>query len=492
MQQSKERRELSRSSARGGVITMAATAVKVAVQLLSTVVLARLLTPDDYGVLGMVTSFTVFASLFKDLGLSSAAIQVKDLTRAQQTNLFWINTGFALLLTVVVAAAAPALAAFYGRAELTGMTLILSTTFLLTGLSAQHNVMLVRAMRFGPQAIANIAGALFNFGTAMTLALTGWGVWALAWGLVAGAVTRTGLIWYLSPFMPGRWQRHAGTRKLLGFGANVTVFNFANYFSRNLDSILIGKFVSSEALGYYSRANQLLMFPISNLRAPIEAVCYPALSKLQDDRKAWEEYYLNVVRLLACLSMPIAAWLIVTADSFVPLVLGAQWNGSVPLIRILSIVCFIQPSASLMGTALLSQGRSRAFLVQGLAVSLVVSAGFGLGTVWGATGVAWSYVVTSYLVLVPTLINTYRGTSLKVGDFFRSVAFPALVSAGVAGCLALLKQDQELGTSPVDFALLSFAFLAGIALCLFLFPQGRELVRQGRQLTRSLYSSKRK
>lgn len=419
---------VKKRSLRGGGITLVSQAATVALQLVSTVVLARMLTPDDYGVLGMVLSFVALAALFKDLGLSSAAIQKADLTVAQQSNLFWINTLFGLLLTLVFAASAPLVAWFYQRPELLGMTWALSLTFVLGGLSAQHNAMMVRHMQFGRQAIVNIAGVAVTFAVSVGLAYLGYGFWALGWGHVSGAAARTLLIWAFSPFLPGGWKRGVGTMGMIRFGANVTGFNFVNYFSRNLDNILIGKFVGADALGVYGRAYHLMLFPIQNLRGPIDAVTYPALCRLQDQPDEWRKYHMQTLRVLAFLTMPLVAWMYLVSEPLILWLLGENWAEVVPLFQILAIVAFIQPTASMVGSVLLSVGRSTSYFRLGMANAMVYSAGFAVGLNWGPQGVAWSFAVTTYLVLVPSLLFTYSGTKLRLQDFFSATAFPAVGS----------------------------------------------------------------
>jgi PST family polysaccharide transporter len=147
--------------------------------------------------------------------------------------------------------------------------------------------MMVRSMLFGRMGLVNVLSIAVTFAVSVTLARLGFSFWSLAWGHVAGAAARTALTWWFSPFLPGLWKNGVGTRSLVNFGVNVTGFNIINYFSRNLDNILIGKFAGADALGIYGRAYQLMLFPIQNLRGPIDAVTYPALCRLQDRPEDW-------------------------------------------------------------------------------------------------------------------------------------------------------------------------------------------------------------
>ncbi|HIG23041.1 lipopolysaccharide biosynthesis protein [Henriciella sp.] len=422
--------KLKKSSVRGGAITLVSQAASVILQLASTIILARMLTPDDYGVMGMVLSFVALAALFKDLGLSSAAIQKESLTFAQQSNLLWVNALFGLALTLLFAAAAPLVAWFFGRPELLGMTWVLSITFFLTGISAQHNAMMVRKLHFGRQAIVNVASISTTFVTSFLLAGLGYGYWALGWGYVAGAIARTGLTWTLSPFHPSGWKRGVGTMEMIRFGANVTGFNFANYFSRNLDNVLIGKFFGADALGVYGRAYQLMLFPVQNLLGPMNAVTYPALSRLQQNEQKWKSYHLKSIKVLASMTMPFAAWAYLIATPLVLIALGSQWREVATIFQILALVAFIQPCLSALGMVLLSRGKSRIYFRLGVFNAAIYSIGFLLGSLWGVHGVAYSFVITTYLILFPSLKVAYWGTEVRVLNFFEATAFPALASVG--------------------------------------------------------------
>lgn len=476
---------LKKRSLRGGAITLVSQATTVVLQLVSTVVLARMLTPDDYGVMGMVLSFVALAALFKDLGLSSAAIQKANLTVEQQSNLFWINALFGLGLTLVFAAAAPLVAWFYDRPELLGLTWVLSLTFVLGGLSAQHNAMLVRHMQFGRQAIVNIFGIAVTFAVSVALAYLGYGFWALGWGHVAGAAARTLLIWAFSPFVPGGWKRGVGTMDMIRFGANVTGFNFVNYFSRNLDNILIGKFVGADALGVYGRAYQLMLFPVQNLRAPIDAVTYPALCRLQDSPEEWRRYHMQTLRVLSFLTMPLVAWMFLVSEPLILLLLGEKWAGVIPIFQILAIVAFIQPCASMVGSVMLSVGKSRRYFMQGTAVAVVMSVAFAIGVNWGAEGVAWAYVVAMYLVLVPMLLTAYHETAMTPSDFFKSLSLPAMISLTALLAATVVRQLATVSTPFVEIVLVTVVFVISALGPLLLLPSGRTLLADILKMYRS-------
>lgn len=430
--------ELKRKSARGGATTLASQGMSVVVQLASTVILARLLSPEDYGIMAMVLAITAFAELFRDMGLSAAAVQKKSLSRAQQSNLFWLNVSMGMLLTIAVASSSPLVAAFYKKPELVVVTLVLSSKFLISSLGTQAGAMLVRQMQFGRKAFATISGSVVTLAVAVTMAIQGYSYWSLVWGNVIGGVCTTLLLFILSPFRPSLPSRGSGVREMVKFGANVTAFNFVNYFHRNLDNILIGRVWGTEILGLYSRAYGLLLLPINSIRAPINAVAFSALSKLQGDPDAFRNYYLRTTSLLALLSMPLTSFLFVCSRPVIELALGSAWLGVTPIFSVLAIASFIQPASGFAGSLLLSLGRGRRFLACGAFNAGFFAVAFLIGVQWGAIGVAISYAAANYFILYPSLRWSFLETPVTFEGFLRACSFPALLSISAAALCKLI------------------------------------------------------
>lgn len=454
--------DLKRKSIRGGTVTIVSQAVTIAIQLTSTVILARLLSPDDYGVMAMVFAVTGFAGLFRDLGLSSAAIQKKDLTDAQQSNLFWLNVAMGSILTLLVAAGSPLVAWFYGKPELTHVTAALSASFLIGSFGTQHGARLVREMQFTRQAAANIGGALVGLAVSVTLALRGYSYWSLVLGNLAGGLITTLLLFAVSPFRPGLPSKNSGVRDMLKFGANVTAFDFVNYFHRNLDNILIGRFWGAIQLGYYSRAYSLLMMPISAIRGPINAVGFPALCRLQSQPVEYCKFGRNITSIIAFLSMPIAGFLGVSSKPLIEVVLGSGWGQSSIIFTSLAIVAFLQPVSSIRGQVMLSCGNVERYLKWGCANAFFISVSFLIGVRWGAHGVAISYAISNSIILLPSVWYAFSGTPMQMKDFLYPITRPLVVS--LASVIALIAFDLIPGNKINDASLESL-LLRGLVYC---------------------------
>ena len=427
--------DLKSKSVRGGMVTLVSQGVSAVIQLASTVILAHLLSPKDFGIIAMVMVVTAFAGLFQDLGLSAAVIQTKELSHAQKSNLFWLNVLVGLVLTLLVAAASPLVAVFYHREELVEVTRALSLTFFLGSLGSQHSAMLEREMQFTRRASATVAGVILTFLVSLALAVSGYSYWALVWGSLSGTICTSLCFVLLSPLRPGLPSRGSGVKSMLQFGAHVTSFNFVNYLSRNLDNILIGRTWGADALGFYSRAYQLLMFPINNLRSPLSAVAFPAMSKLEANSQEYRSYYRGLIRILAMVTMPIVAWMYAASNEVVLITLGEKWLASAQIFSVLAISGFIQPVSSMRGLILLSSGQAKRNFYAGMITAAVVSFAFVVGNFWGPLGLAWAYAAAVWLLLYPMHLFCIRGTSIRSGDLLAVIAVPALAS--IAGLIIL-------------------------------------------------------
>ena len=236
---------------RGGAITLISQGAQFFISMAGTVVLARLLTPRDYGLIGMVTVITGFLTMFKDMGLSQATIQREELTHEQTSNLFWVNVGASTLIALITVALAPLVARFYGEPLLAWITVALAAGFIFGGFTVQHQALLRRQMRFGLLAASSIIAAVVGLLVGIFLAWRGARYWALVGQQLTVALVTAITVWVFCGWRPALPSRRSGVGDLLAFGGNVTGFNVVNYFARNGDNLLIGKMWGSASLGLY-------------------------------------------------------------------------------------------------------------------------------------------------------------------------------------------------------------------------------------------------
>jgi PST family polysaccharide transporter len=442
-------KDLGRRTARSGLVTITSQGVKFGVSMVATVILARLLTPEDYGLIGMVGVITGFISIFKDLGLASATIQKSDLTDGQISTLFWVNVFFSLCTVMVTAAISPLVARFYGEPRLFGITLAYSFGFLLGGLAVQHEALLKRRMRFLAVAIVELVSLIVGIVIAVVFAWRGFRYWALIISqLTQGLVYAVG-VWTACRWIPSLPSRNSGVRSMLAFGRNLTGFSIVNYFARNLDNLLIGRFWGSQQLGLYARAYQLLMLPLEQINTPIVSVAMPALSRLADDPERYRAAYLRLLEKIALLTMPLMAFMIATSDWLVLLLLGPKWSGVSPIFALLGIAGLVQPILSTGGVLYLTQGRSHHMFQWGLIGSSIIIASFLVGLPWGALGVAAAYSTIFPLIMMP-LVFWFVGREgpVRARDLYKTSA-PFLAAAVSALFVALALRRLLAITVPI-------------------------------------------
>jgi O-antigen/teichoic acid export membrane protein len=426
---------LARKSLRGGATTLITQGVQFGLQMSGTVILARLLTPGDYGLLGMAVIVIGFATIFQDAGLSTATIQYEQITHEQISSLFWINVFVSILIAVCVFASAPLVGWFFEKPELIPIIAVLSICFIINGLSVQHQSLMQRNMRFFAMGCIRIVSQAVTLLLTVILALRGWHYWALVGGSLASSVASTLTAFLLCPWLPGLMRKNTGVRKMLRFGAHMTGFNVINYFSRNADNLLIGKFIGPNALGLYTKAYTLFMLPIGQIRSPMNSVAMPVLSSLKDHPDRYIKYFQRFVDIMASLTIPLMIYCAFEADFLIRLLFGSQWLGAVSVFRILAIAGLIQPIYSTAGLVQISHGYSKQYFIWGCISAFVFILAFASGLPFGIEGVAGFYAAANYILFIPALIYCCRRTPIKLSLYLKTASIPlgiSLVAAGIS------------------------------------------------------------
>lgn len=424
--------DLQGRSVRGGVATLGAQVCKFGLNLGANIVLARLLTPADYGLAGMVTTITLFVGFFKDLGLSMATVQKEEITHDQVSALFWINLALGVATAVVVMAIAPVAAWFYNEPRLMGITIVTSIGFILSSLGVQHGALLSRQMRFSTLAMIDIAVTALSFVVGVILAMLGFRYWALVVYPLAASLFYMLAYWMACSWRPGLPKRGVGVRSLLVFGSNVTGSNVLAFLARNTDNILIGRVWGAQQLGLYSKAYQLLMLPLVRINAPIAAVTIPSLSRLQGNPSEFRQHYLNAISILAFLCLPLMSFLVVTSEEVIRLFLGNQWTEASTIFRFLAVSALVQPIYETNSWLHIAMGRTDRMVKWGLFSLPIIIGAFCIGLPHGADGVALSYAIAMLLLAIPCMKFAIQDTSITLLDLGRSL-FEPLVASLLAG-----------------------------------------------------------
>ncbi|WP_314505822.1 lipopolysaccharide biosynthesis protein [uncultured Microbacterium sp.] len=449
-----KRAHLTGLGARNGALTLLAGQWgKYLLQLASFVVLARLIPPEAFGQLAMVTSIVGIATVFNDLGLSLAALQRESLSRAEKSNLFWLNTAVGLVMCGLVAAAAPAIAALYDDPTLAPVCLALSTTFLFGGISAQHRVEINRRNRYSALAAVDLISQLVAFGVAILLAMLSLGVWALVGQAVAASLFSAVLAIGLARWLPGWWSRGTPVRPFLRFGIPTLLVQLVNYVSTNVDNVVVGREFGASSLGIYSRAFQLISLPIQQLVSPLTRVAIPYLAAFAVDRDR-SRLQLAAQRVQGILTTTLLGALSLLASLISPVIvilLGREWVEAAPLVQILAVGAAFQCLGYLYYWLFLSVARTKLLLLAELPGRAILIA--LVCTMWplGIYAVAWSVVVGQFLVWATGTLFFLRRIGIHWTPLVRVALGPVLVfGLASAACLAV----QHLAPAPGPLVLL--------------------------------------
>jgi O-antigen/teichoic acid export membrane protein len=466
-------RDLDRRSVQGGAAVIAGQAAVFLITLASTPVLARLLTPEDYGLLAMVGAITAFIGDLRNLGLPQATIQRSAITHAQISTLFWINAAAGLATAGLVVALAYPIAWFYDKSQLVGITLGLSLSFLFAGLAAQHQALLRRRMRFGMLAVIQIGATFVGAAAAITAAALGAQYWAL---VLLQVLTAAGIavgVWTCCRWIPGPPVRDSGVRPMVRFGAYLAAGNILHAATRNVDKLLIGRVVGDKVLGLYGKASLLLLLPISQINLPVTYVAVPALSRLQNEPERFRAMYRRGIEAIAMMVAPIPIFIFFAAEPIILVLLGDKWVGAIPLSRALAPAALVTALGVSIQWVYVSLDRTDRQFRWLLFSAACVIAAFAVGIAWGALGVALAFSTVVWVLFIPAVIYCFHGTFMKYADLAEPIWRPCLAALVAGATVYFLERWLLDGFSPfLELPVVGVAFAVVHLIVLVVLPGG--------------------
>jgi O-antigen/teichoic acid export membrane protein len=413
-----------------------------------TIVLARVLTPHDFGIAGMVLVLSAFVIPFADLGMGAALVQRPTLDERDRSTIFWASVGAGAFFSAVGIAASPLVARFYGHQTIGPLFAVLSLNFLITSLGATHRSLLVRRMDFRSLELRLLVGIVAGAGAGIGLALGGFGAWALVAQDVVGASVSTILLWVLNPWRPRFVFARRSLTDLGGFGLRSLTSESFTRLTQNADNVLIGRFLGAAPLGLYALAYSAMIAPISRLVAPIQEVLYPAFSRLQRDRTVLTRMWLDAMKGVCLLCLPVMFGLIVIAPDFVPTVFGAHWRASAPVLQVLAVVGALQCIQSQNAGVLRALDRT-GMLLRLSTISFAVNiAAFAIGLHWGIIGVASGFAIATSLVCTAFTAVVARAIGVSPSTVLANVA-GVVAAAAAMGCACVGARELLLTESTV-------------------------------------------
>ena len=382
--------------------------VQQGLQTVSVAVLARLLSPGDYGIMAMSGFFVNLLQQLGDLGTGSAIVQREDLSPRLTTSLFWVNVGLGLVGAILIWITAPLVAGYYHETKVIPVLSLLALAFPATGIGIVPQSLLIRHMEYRKLCIAEVGTAVLSTTIAITFAWKGAGVWSLVAGSLTLSIVSNLWMWALSGWHP-QWLMDWGEiRSVFRYSFNLTGSVIVNYISRNTGHLIVGRYLGPIALGYYQMAYSLLLYPLQALSSVLGRVVFATFSRMQSDPQRLRSAFLRYLTLLAALNGPVFLGLMVVAGPLVTVFLGAKWLPVVPLITILAPVGVLQAISSPTGQIYLSTGRTDVMFKLGLVTAAIQVVGYVAGVRWGVEGVALCWAISTVPVSVLALVVSHR------------------------------------------------------------------------------------
>jgi len=383
--------------------TVVAAVVRTLMQLVQVAVLARLLTPEDYGLMAMVTVVLSFTNMFADMGVNSAYVQRQDVTPEQRSSLFWLNIGAGVVLSLMILTVSSLIASFFGDERLTSLLMLAASTFVLIALGQQIRMAAEKALNFRLVVLTEIASILLGFGVAVSSAFAGWGVYSLVFGAIVTTGSSSVLAWL---FLANGWRpmlrfKLDDVRSFLGFGSALVANNVVSHFNRSIDLLLGGRMLAAAELGLYSIPRQIVLHIQGAVNPIITRVGFPLIAQVQKDISQVRTIYLKTLNMTASTNAPLYIGFAFFAPEVVQIILGDKWHGAIELLRILALWGFIRSTGNPVGSLLMGMGRADLSLKWNLGMLFVVPPMLWLGSKYGNLGLAWALLGTVFIMFIP-------------------------------------------------------------------------------------------
>lgn len=402
-------------------------------------ILARLLSPSDYGLIGMATVVIGFMNLFKDLGTCSAIIQKPNPSDVLLTSVFWVNVGFGSFCMFFTAILSPLISLFFHEPRLTIVMQVLSVTFFISSLSIVQYSLLQKKLSFNTIAKVDLSASLVSGTVGISMAISGFGVWSLVFQSISSTLVTTSLLWISLRWRPQFIFSWLEVKAISSYSLNLIGHTGFNYFVRNADYVLIGRYLGTQELGYYTLAYRLMLYPMRNVSYVIGRVLFPAFSKIQDDNALFRKMFLKISPGIALITFPMFLGIWVVADLLILTVIGKKWFPVVILLRILAPVGLIHTFGSSIASVYQAKGRTDLFFRWGVLTGVIMVVSYVIGLRWGIVGVAWAFLSAALILAYPLFAIPFRLIGLNFNKFLYAIFRPFACSAIMLTSLVLIK-----------------------------------------------------
>jgi PST family polysaccharide transporter len=380
-----------------------------------------------------------FVDLFSDLGTVAAVIQRTELSDRLLSSILWFNVAIGVGVAIALWYVAPMAAKIFGEDRLNPLMRFLAVTFVIAGFRSLPQALLQKSLAFSTLAKLEIANAAVSSSTVVWSALSGQGVWSLAYQTLATVLFMTISMWIVQPWRPRVSFNWKELKDVFSYSLNLTVFNVFNYFARNADNLLIGKFLGAQDLGYYDLAYRLMMYPLQAIWSVLGRVMFPVYAKLKEDHARFGSAYLKVASSIGLLAFPAMIGLMLVAQPFVLTVYGAKWEPMVPVLAILAGIGALQSVGTTTGVIYQVTGRTDWLMRWGIVAGTIIVVAIAIGLRWGIVGVAWAYAAINLILVYPAYAIPFRLIGLRFPQLLSALWPPFASSIAMAGAVLGVK-----------------------------------------------------
>ncbi len=476
--------KLKQKTVSGFTWNLAGQLVIYVVTLGGTIAMSRMLGPSLFGLFGMLTVFSSLASLFVGFGLSHVIVQNQSLTQRDLSSIFWLNVLLGIFIAVIFFFCADLIAAYYAQPELADITKVFSVIFLIYGCSAVPLGLLSKRLEFKQLVISQLLAVTISYAAGIMAAYAGFGVWSLVLQSIVNHGVYVLVNYYYAKWRPDLSFTKSTLTKINKFTRNFLPSQLLDFFSLNMDIMLVGKYFGKIDLGYYGRATALVQLPVNSLGIIFNRTFFSVFAALQDDKPAFSSSYIRAVKMLTLVVMPILVLTAVLAEKVVLFLFGAEWIGMTDFVTILAIGAAISSYNSFNDSVMTSQGRTDLLLRINVVEKIILIAGVAIGVSYGILGVAYAKVISIGLMFIPKLWMLSRVSNLSVSAWFGAHIrlFTGLLLCGIVGFM--LKDI-------FDHVLVSLIVSVGAAVsvnAIFLFATREPAFKEALDFAKKLYA----
>lgn len=449
---------LAKKTVSSAIWTYIAYGLSKSANFIATVVLARLLLPEEFGIIGFAVTGMAFLDAFRDLGIGLAIIQRRDKIEEASNTAFWLSIGSNSLMWLLSLVLAPLAAAFFRQPLVTVILPVMAFSFVINSFGSIHDALLQREMEFGKRVIPAFFKSAAKGIASVILALMGFGVWALVFGLIVGQTLYTITLWIMVDFRPKFTFDTQIAHEIVGFGYKIALDNFLSALQANIDYIFIGRFLGEAALGIYTIAFRVPELIIINIATVVAKVLFPAYSSIQDDLDQLRKAVLAALRYVSIIVVPAGIGLVLISSSFIPVAFGEEWLDAIPIMSALSLYGLFLSISWNIGDLYKAIDRTDLLVKTALLELVLIVPTLYFLALHSALAVALGHVVLAFIISMIRLFIAINVIKLDVRETF-SQFIPAIASATIMGIAVYLV--GELVSSMPDIVILISQLIAG-------------------------------